>query len=42
MGQTVTLSIPVTNLVNEAAIRRFARYRDEALGLRIRRNAGDE
>jgi len=42
MGRTVTLHIPVTNLVDEAAVKAFARCRDEAMALRIRRISDHE
>jgi hypothetical protein len=31
IGQTVTVHIPLTNLLNEAAVKEFARYRDKLL-----------
>jgi hypothetical protein len=33
IGRTVTLHIPLTNTVDERAVKEFARFRDEALGL---------
>ena len=38
MGRTVTVHVPMANLLNEAAVREFARYRDQALA-QIRENS---
>jgi hypothetical protein len=42
MGRTVTLHIPIANLLNEGAVQEFARYRDGILALRLRRMSGHE
>jgi Domain of unknown function (DUF4365) len=42
VGRTVTLHVPVANVVNEVAVKEFARYRDGAMALRIRRIPGHE
>jgi len=36
IGKTVTVHIPLTNLLNESAVKEFARYRDELVALRKR------
>jgi hypothetical protein len=36
MGRTVTVHIPLANLLNEPAVKEFARYRDDLLTLRKR------
>jgi Domain of unknown function (DUF4365) len=41
MGQTVTLHIPLTNVLNDPAVKDFARYRDEVQALRRGMNYED-